>query len=161
MTILIEAKKRRQLLPFRGNRSASGYSIVELMFIGMIMAILGNMAVTQIQQSLTNYRLVASARVVAAELNAARALAVSRNWIYEVEFETTDNTIQIVDADDSNNNPRTAKFLETGIIIHSTPSDPIRFYSGGHARGGTVVLRDPDGVSASVVVSASGKVEIG
>ncbi len=138
-----------------------GFSIVELMFVGGLIAILGAMAVPQIQQSLTSYRLTASANLVSAELNAGRALAVSRCWRYEVELDTGNNTIQIIDPNDAGNSPRTVKFLESGILLLSVPTDRIRFYSRGQARGGTVVLQDQNGDTISVVVNASGMVEIG
>lgn len=138
-----------------------GFSIVELMFVGGLIAILGAMAVPQMQQSLTSYRLTSSANLVSSELSAGRALAVSRNWLYEVELDTGSHTIQIIDPNDAGNSPRSVKFLESGIVLQSVPTDRIRFYSRGHARGGTVVLQDQNGDTISVVVNASGKVEIG
>ncbi len=126
----------------------------------MLIAILSSVAVPQIQQLLKSYRLTASANLVATELSAGRALAVSRNRLYNIDCNTTTTTIQIVDPADSNNNPRTAKSLEPDITFSSVPSQAIRFYSRGHAGGGTIVLQNQDGDTLSVVVSVSGRIEI-
>ena len=138
----------------------SGFTLLETAVVVVLATIIISIAVPNIQTLLDFYRLTASANLVATELNAGRTLAVSRNWLYETDFNLPDNTIQIVDPDDSNNNPRTVKSLESDITFSSLPSPAIRFYSRGHARGGTIVLQNENGDIVSVAVSASGKVEV-
>jgi len=130
--------------------------------VGVLIAVLAGVSVPQIQQSVSAYRLTASANLVATELNAGRMLAISRNWLYEMDCNTTNHTIQIVDPGDANNNPRTVKSLESGITFSSVPNtgSEIRFYAGGFAKSGTLVLQDEDGNTISVLVGASGRIEV-
>ncbi|MDA2938736.1 hypothetical protein MYX75_10805 [Acidobacteria bacterium AH-259-A15] len=142
-------------------RSESGFTLVEAALVGLLILIIAGFAIPQLQRSLSNYRLSASANLVAGELNAGRSLAVSRNWIYAVQLDTNNSTIQIIDPSDADNAPRRAKSLESGITFSSVPASPITLYSRGHAEGGAIVLQNQDGNTISVTVSASGKVEIG
>ncbi len=130
--------------------------------VGLFMAVLAGVSVPQIQQTLSLYRLTASANLVATELNAGRTLAISRNWLYDMDCNTTNHTIQIVDPGDANNSPRSLKFLESGITFSSVPNTnfEITFYSGGYAKSGTLELENEDGDTISVVVGASGRIEI-
>jgi Tfp pilus assembly protein FimT len=90
-------------------RHQSGFTLLETAVVGVLATIIISIAVPKIQPLLDFYRLAASANLVATELNAGRTLAVSRNWLYETDSNQSDNTIQIVDPDDSNNNPRTVR----------------------------------------------------
>ncbi len=146
----------------------SGFTVMELMVVTLFIVVIGGMAVPNIQKSLSLYRLKASANLVATELNAGRVLAVSRSWLYEVSLteayevgqNTFPSTIQIVDPDDSNNNPRVAQSFESDITFDEPPDPAIRFDDRGHARGGTIVLQNETGDTISVLVSASGRVKI-
>ena len=142
-------------------KSDSGYSIIELVIVGALVAILSSFAIPQIRQSLDDYRLVSSSRIVASELNVGRALAISRNWTFAADFDTTDRTVQIIDPDTSSNNPRIPQTMEGGITFSSTPSPDIQFLSRGQSSGGAVVLTNAGGSTVIVTVTASGKVEIG
>jgi Tfp pilus assembly protein FimT len=157
--------RRIKRLKFRHQRLTkryhpSGFSLIETMLVAMFIAVMAGSTVPQLRESVSLYRLTASAHLVATELNAGRTLAISRNWLYETDLNTSNHTIQIVDPDDSNNDPRTVHSLESDITFSSVPSPAIRFYSHGHARGGTIVLQNENGDITSVVVSASGKVEV-
>ena len=142
-------------------RSDLGFSLVELAMVLALVAIVAGFSIPQVQGYLANYRLSSSANTVAAELSAGRALAISRSWNYEVSVDTTNHTVQIIDPDDSSNNPRNQTSLETGITISAAPSPQIRFYSRGQARGGTITLRNANGNTISVTVTLSGKVQVG
>jgi len=139
---------------FRNNEF--GFSIIEIVFVVAMIAILGSVAVMQLQPSIDKYRLVSSANMVASEMNAGRALAISRNWAYEAQFDTDANTIQVVDPTNSSNTPRVAKSLEPGISFSSVPSPSIRFYARGHALTGIVQLQNDAGETASVIVTPHG-----
>ena len=140
----------------------SGFTLMEALLVALFIAAIGGMAVPNFQKSINLYRLTASANLVAAELNAGRTLAISRSWLYEMDCDDTNQTIQVVDPGDANNNPRTAKSLESGITFSSVPNNgfEITFYSGGYARSGTLELENEDGDTISVVVSASGRIEV-
>jgi Tfp pilus assembly protein FimT len=116
-------------------------------------AILGSVAVTQLQPSIEKYRLVSSANMIASEMNAGRALAISRSWAYEAQFDTGANTIQVVDPTNSSNHPRMAKNLEPGISFSTVPSPSIRFHARGHALTGVIQLQNAAGETASIIVT--------
>ncbi|MCH6570292.1 MAG: hypothetical protein IH794_09300 [Acidobacteria bacterium] len=140
----------------RFRNSEFGFSIIEIVFVVAMIGILGSMAVIQLQPSIDRYRLVSSANMIASEMNAGRALAISRNWAYEAQFDTIANTIQVVDPSHSSNNPRMAKSLEPGISFSFVPSPSIRFYARGHALTGTILLQNDAGETASVIVTPYG-----
>ncbi|MEE8460775.1 MAG: hypothetical protein V3S50_01475 [Acidobacteriota bacterium] len=141
----------------RGFRnSASGFSIIEIVFVVAMIAILGSVTIMQLQPSIDKYRLVSSANMIASEMNAGRALAISRNWAYEAQFDTNANTIQLVDPSHSSNTPRIAKNLEPGITFSAIPSPSIRFYARGHALTGIVELQNDAGETASIIVTPYG-----
>ncbi len=139
-------------------RFQSGFTLLETVMVGVLIVVILSIAVPKIHQFLHFYRLTASANLVAGELNAGRALAISRNWTYEVSLDTSNSTIQIIDPTDPNNSLRTEKSLESGNFFSSVPANRIRFYSRGHARGGTIVLENPSGYSISIIVSPSGRI---
>lgn len=139
--------------------SQSGFTILEVAVVCVFATIILSISLPKFQQFLDYYSLTSSANLVASELNAGRALAVSRNWVYDVSLDTGNNTIQIIDPNDPDNSPRTEKGLESGDSFSTVPANPIRFYSRGHARGGTIVLRNQSGHTISIIVSPSGKIQ--
>ena len=139
--------------------SQSGFTILEAMVVVVFASVILSIAVPKLQVILDYYSLTSSANLVASELSAGRALAVSRNWIYDVSLDTGNSTIQIIDPNDPDNSPRTEKSLESGDSFSTVPANPIRFYSRGHARGGTIVLVNDSGYTISIIVSPSGKIE--
>ena len=148
-------------------RNQAGFTLIELAVVCLLVIILGDLAIPQIEASLSVYRLSASANLVAAELNAGRAMAVSRNWNYDVELLADGGTnynslptIRIIDAGNRNNDPRLAQPLQQGISFTSVVTT-IKFYSRGHADTGTVTLQNLDGRTIAVQILSSGKVQIG
>ena len=140
----------------------SGFTLVEAALCCLVLAILVGLAVPQLERALSLYRLESSANLVAAELAAGRALAVSRNWLYEVDLNTTNNTIQVIDPNDSNNHPRLAQSLDKNTSFDTVPASgsEIQFFARGHARGGTIVVENEEGGSRTIVVSPSGRIEV-
>ncbi len=137
----------------------SGFTLLEMAVVTILATLILSITVPKIGQFLDYYRLIASADLVASELNAGRALAISRNWIYDVNVDTGSSTIQITDPNDPDNSPRTEKSLQSGSTFSSVPVNRIRFYSRGHARAGTIVLVNRSGYSISIVVSPSGRIK--
>ena len=79
--------------------------------------------------------------------------------MYQLEFNGTDGTFQIRDPL-LNEAPRLARQLEDGINLASKPTDPIRFFPKGHARGGRILLRNDYGDGLLINISPSGMVAI-
>jgi len=156
-TMLIQRKHS----PVR-KQQPSGFTLVEAALCCLVLAILVGLAVPQLERSLSLFRLEAAADLVATELAAGRMLAVSRNWLYEMDCNTTNNTIQVIDPNNSNNHPRLAQFLNSDTTFNSVPGSgsEIQFYARGHARGGTIVVENGEVDTRSIVVSPSGKIKI-
>ncbi|MDE3156376.1 MAG: prepilin-type N-terminal cleavage/methylation domain-containing protein [Acidobacteriota bacterium] len=76
-------------------RSAAGFTVTELMVVVAIIGITAAMAVFQAQVSLPSIRGDAGMRVVMAELNTARSLAISQRRTIQVNF-VPPNAIQLV-----------------------------------------------------------------
>lgn len=143
-------------------KQQAGFSYVEVAIVVSLLVIVAGISIPQLQRSFSLYRLTSSAELVATELAAGRALAVARNWLYQIDCNPTDGTIQIIDPDDAGNYPRTVKTLNSGITFSSIPGSgsEIRFNPRGDARNGTIVLQNANGNTISVVVSRSGRIEV-
>jgi len=139
-------------------RLQSGFTLLELAVVMVVATVILSITIPKIEQYLDLYRLSASADLVVSELSAGRAMAISRNWIYDVNVDTGSSTIQIIDPYDPDNSPRTEKSLQSGSTFSSVPVNRIRFYSRGHARAGTIVLVNQSGYAISIVVSPSGRI---
>ncbi|MCZ6877094.1 MAG: hypothetical protein O7G29_03020, partial [Acidobacteria bacterium] len=70
-------------------KSQSGFTILEIAVVCVFAIIILTISVPKFQQFLDYYSLSSSANLVASELSAGRALAVSRNWIYDVNLDTS------------------------------------------------------------------------
>lgn len=138
--------------------SQSGFTLIESMVVGIMVAVIGSMVIPQIQEVLSSYRLAASANLVADELNAGWVLAVSTGSVHVVTIDGSDETIQITDPNDSANIPRTEKPLQEGSSFSSW--DPIRFYSRGLVDGGDIVIEDNFGETRTITITAGGEITI-
>ena len=76
----------RELLAARRLRNESGFSLVELMLVVGITGVLSGMAVFQIGVSQTSSKGDGAMRVVLAQLNTARELAITQRRIMLVNF---------------------------------------------------------------------------
>jgi type II secretory pathway pseudopilin PulG len=138
--------------------SQIGFTLIETMVVGIMVTILGTLVIPQIQGTLSAYRLTASANLVADELNAGWALAVSTGSVHVVTVDGVDETIQITDPNDAANLPRTEKPLQEGSSF--TSWDPIRFYSRGLVDGGDIVIQDNFSNSLTITITAGGEITI-
>lgn len=138
-------------------RSVRGFSIIDILLAVAFVAVLAGLAVPSLRSSMRGYRLADIANEVAAELNAARVMAVSRGTSYRVDFNTARRSFQIVDLSDPENPTRRERRLAASLRLVSLPDSPIVFNSRGVARGGTVVLGNDAGRTIAVEVTASGK----
>lgn len=138
--------------------SQSGFTLIESMVVGIMVAVIGSMVIPQIQEVLSSYRLAASANLVADELNAGWVLAVSTGSVHVATIDGSVETIQITDPNDSANIPRTEKSLQEGSSFSSW--DSIRFYSRGLVDGGDIVIEDNFGETRTITITAGGEITI-
>jgi prepilin-type N-terminal cleavage/methylation domain-containing protein len=137
-----------------------GVTLIETVVVCVLVAVVSSIVIPPINETMRLYQLTASANLVASELNAARALAISRNGIYRADVIVNGDTIQIIDPDNALNNPRIEQSLESGITFTSTVSS-ITFYPRGYADAGTLELQNEDAKTISIQVLGSGKIKIG
>ncbi|MBC8877159.1 MAG: prepilin-type N-terminal cleavage/methylation domain-containing protein [Planctomycetes bacterium] len=88
-TSITLAEQGRGACPSRLRQT--GFSLVELLVVIAIVAILAGAVVTQMQPNVGE-GLLATARVVASDLDRARELAVTGGSTYRVTFDTADNS---------------------------------------------------------------------
>lgn len=141
-------------------RDHAGFGLIEILFVVVLAGILFAIGIPSLQESQNYYRLTSSASQIAAELNAARILAISRGAIYTVSFDSVTNSMQIAERSDPDNPTRTQKTLETGVTFRTLPLAPITFFSRGHARGGTIELQNQNGTVISIEIEASGLIQV-
>lgn len=142
-------------------RGVKGFTLIELLIVVGLLAVVATMAIPQLQSSLDGDRMLASRDNLAAELNLARTMAVSRNATYEIQFDSAARTYQIIDIEDPGNPPRSIKQLDPGIFLGNIPVSPLRFFARGYSTGGSVLLVSSVGNSCSLVVNRSGRVQLG
>jgi len=139
----------------------NGFSLVEMMGVAVLVIVLAALAAPSFQRAMAWYRLQSSANMIAAEMEAARVLAVSRGASYSLEFNSSSKTVTVVDIEDRSNPPRVPKQLERGVSFSSLPTRPIVFFPRGHASvAETVTVSNGEG-QLQVAVLMSGKVTVG
>jgi len=79
--------------------SESGYTLIEVMVVLCVSAILGGMAMFQVAAARPAFQGDGAMRVVMAELNYARDVAVSQRRYVEIEF-VTENRLRVLRIDD-------------------------------------------------------------
>ncbi|GAB4234025.1 MAG: hypothetical protein Kow00109_06950 [Acidobacteriota bacterium] len=141
-------------------KGSRGFSVIELVIVLALAAMVASFAVPSLQRSLALTRLQTSAVELAAELNFARTIALTRGAVFQLSVDTGNGTYQVVDPADLDHPPRTAKRLEQGIRFAAVPGEPIEFRPRGFARGGTLRLTDGFGNFVEVVVLSTGLVEV-
>lgn len=143
------------------HKAVKGFSLFELLIIVGLFGVVVAMAVPQLQTGLAGDRMLTTRDNLAAELNLARTLAISRNATYEIQFDASENTYQIIDVADPLNPPRSAKQLDPGINLGNFSATPIRFFARGHSTGGNIVLVSTSGSTCALTINRSGHVQIG
>ncbi len=120
----------------------NGFSLLDVLMAIVVVTIVATMAIPAVSGILASYDLDAAAQELAAEMGAARTLAVSRGSSYTMTFNVSDKVYQVVDVSDSSNPTRVARTLDGDVIFLAVPSTAIQFSPRGMTRGGTVVLSD-------------------
>ena len=137
------------------NRNQQGVAFLDLLLAGGLIGVFSAMAMVQIQDSVQDYQLITQAEELAAELNAARTIAVSRGTVIQIRISQENNSLALYDATDPDNPVRYTKFLHGGVSFSSVPSDSITFSSRGIATTGAFTLTGDSG-SVTITVDTSG-----
>lgn len=137
-----------------------GFTLIDLLCALALAAIVTVVALPAFDGLATNYGLAAAADELAAELNAARVMAVSRGSTFTVTFDTASNSYQVIEVSDPNNPTRIRRTLPAGLRIARGPLTPIAFTSRGTARGGSIVLTSDSGNRIIVQVENSGRTRV-
>jgi len=142
-------------------KGAKGFTLIELLVVVGLFAVVVAMAIPQLETSLAGDRLLTSRDNLAAELNVARTMAVSRNATYEIQFDTRRGTYQVMDVEDLENPPRGEKQLDQGVSLVTVPATPLRFFARGHSTGGTIDMVSTAGTICTLTVNRTGHIQIG
>ena len=138
-----------------------GFTLIEMLIIVGLFAVVVAMAIPQLQTTLASDQLLSSRDNLAAEMNLARTMAVSRSTTYEMGLDASAGTYQIIDPEDVNNPPRSLKMLDQGILMGNVSATPIRFFARGHSTGGSIILISTIGNACVLTVNRSGHVDVG
>lgn len=138
-----------------------GFTLIEMLIVVALFAVLVVMAVPQIQSALSGDRLLSSRDNLAAEIDLARGLAISRNATYEIQIDPQAGTYQVIDVEDPNNPPRGIKQLDPGIAVVNSSGAPIRFFARGYSTGGSIVLVSNMGNACTLTINRAGHVQAG
>ncbi len=141
-------------------QQCKGFTVVDILCALALAAVITVVALPAFDGLTSNYGLASAADELAAELNAARVMAVSRGSTFSINFDVNSNTYQVIDTTDPNNPTRAEKTLPAGLSIVSAPATPLAFTSRGTARGGTVVLASESGNRVMIQVENSGRTRV-
>ncbi len=145
----------------RTDRANRAFTLIELMIVVVIIGIAAAMAVPMVS-SASSFQIRSAANVVAADLEYAKSMSISRGRSYSVVFNTTTKSYQIQDPNGTAVAPpgrkATVQFGEgtqlsnVAISDVSFSSDKVTFdYLGSPNAGGTVQLQ-AGGMTKTVTV---------
>lgn len=80
----------------RCNRRGSAFTIVEILIVIVILAIASVMAVPMVS-SASSFQIRSAANIIAADLEYAKSLAISRGQNFSVEFDTSTESYSLLD----------------------------------------------------------------
>ncbi len=136
-----------------------GFTAIDLMATLLLVVVVAGLSVAPLRQSIDRYRISSEARRIATELQRARSLAQTKGSIFQVTIDSNSGSLQVTDLADASNQRAQLK-LRHGTTFESTPSNTLRLYPKGYARGGDIVLASPDGHRARVSLLASGRTQV-
>ncbi len=98
-------------------RDEHGYTLIEIMVVVGIMAVMGGMAVAQLQTTRNNLRGDAAMRVVLSTMNSAREMAITQRRYIRVTFDTNGQTISVVREDTTTTTTLSVAMFEGGAVF--------------------------------------------
>lgn len=142
-------------------RASSAFTLIELMIVIVIIGIAAAMAVPMIS-SAASFQIRSAANIVAADLEYAKSMAISRGRSYSVVFDATAESYQIEDPDGNVVTPpgrkatvqfgAGAQLNNVAITNVSFTSETVTFdYLGSPNSGGTVQLQ-AGGITKTITI---------
>lgn len=148
-------------------RSASGYTLTELVFVMGILIIMAAIAVPHLQHLKRSLVSKKAAREVVGALRATRSLAIMTNREHRIDFEPQLKRYRIMKGNQPNNSiawtPTTEEWteIEGETIFMSSTIDAIHFNPNGSSNLGTITISDSaTNLNYRVIVTRTGRVRI-
>ena len=141
----------------------NGFSLVELMIVGAVIAVMASIAVPSIAGAMRQYGVTTASQEVATAIRSARVQAVGKNQQLHVDFEAADRSYQLQDAADQAIGP--LLYLPVGIEFVDADTD-VEFNTSGRLQNPglapiTIVVGNGDTAqNRTITVTASGRVQL-
>lgn len=137
-----------------------GFTLSELLIVLVLVSIAASMAMLGLQSAMVSARLDSSVEGIAFNLHLARMKAIAKNTRVRVVFDTQANNYSIErDVAGAWQPEGPAKRFPQGVDLVEAGS-PEFDSTGRTAVGVSIVLRNSDGSSKSVLVSRAGRVKV-
>lgn len=146
-------------------KQESGFTIVEMMVVILIMSVLAGIAITGYLNMRPSLRLSGASRRIAGELMAARMKAISQNNNFKISLRTQEYDILDDDNSDGTYDEVEGETKETKNIqdmylgVSFITTVDITYTPRGTATPQTITLENSSG-SKSITVSIAGRVKI-
>jgi Tfp pilus assembly protein FimT len=148
------------------NKKEEGFSLIELIIVGLVISILAVISVPMISRNLQLYRVESAVGMVSNRLSEARLTAIKRNRTVWLKADPANNSLNIESTNDSGNviSVSSPMYLPDGTVIESVSPVLIKFTSLGRIQSGSTT-KTPLKFSAvnkckEIKVSSIGKVSI-
>jgi prepilin-type N-terminal cleavage/methylation domain-containing protein len=139
-----------------------GFSLIEVMLVGALVALMAGISVPAIAAAMKRYTVITAGQQVASTIRAARTQAVGKNQALHVHVDVGNRSYQILDADNEAVGP--LMLLPAGAVFVGADTD-IRFNTSGRLNPAlgemSIVVGDGDDANnRTITVTTSGRVQL-
>jgi prepilin-type N-terminal cleavage/methylation domain-containing protein len=154
------------------SRRSSGFSLIELIIVLIIVGFLILLVTPTLTKSLHHMELKSAVKRTSAILRMCRSDAVNKRKVYLVDFDTESNLVGVLSADKGEDKPKAEKSyplpreiqmekIDVGKTLFDVSLPTFEFYLNGGSNGGTATFRGRDGGGYSIEVDGlTGTVKI-